>query len=152
MCDEINSETNHPVLKNHLAKMDKTIGTLALIFELVENPDNHNNKISLRSMMLAYNWFDYLKSHAEVIYSVTSHVEEENANLILARKDRLSSVFTARDVYRKRWTGLTTMPDVEIALKELVENRTLIATQKGNIKKYNWVTYADTADTQLKAI
>lgn len=144
MCQGINNQTNHSALQNHLAKMDKTIATLALVFELVNNLNGHNHTISIQSMALAYQWFDYLKSHAEAVYSVANHADEEHANLILARKDKLPNIFTVREIVRKRWMGLASKENVISALNELEEIGMLqkieITQGKGQTTKYRWLT------------
>ena len=99
------SSYNPPVIRAHLGKMNKTIATLALLFELIEG-NGQDMLITGKSMQLACNWFDYLMSHAEAIYSVTYSPELEGAKLILARKNKLPEVFTARDIIRKHWAGL----------------------------------------------
>jgi hypothetical protein len=113
------NECNPPIIRAHLGKMNKTIATLSLVFELVESQGNHNCTISEQSMLLAANWFEYLMSHAEAIYSVACQPDMDGAKLILARKEKLPEFFTAREIVRKRWAGLSKKDSVETALEEL---------------------------------
>jgi putative DNA primase/helicase len=119
---EIRSDQLHPVMQSHLAKMPKTIAGLALLFELI---DGGREKVGKKATTRAILWADYLQSHAERLYSLASGQGMTGAKLILSRRDKLPEIFTARDVQRKSWTGLSTKQAVDDALECLVEHRHL---------------------------
>ncbi len=68
-------------------------------------------------------WCEYLQGHARRLYaSVTDRAQVAAAQLAAQLTDgRLPSPFTARDVYRNEWTGLTEPRAVQGALEGLAE-------------------------------
>ena len=68
-------------------------------------------------------WCAYLQGHARRLYaSVTDRAQVAAARLAAQlTHGRLPSPFTARDVYRNEWTGLTEPRVVQDALACLVE-------------------------------
>ncbi|EJF98839.1 hypothetical protein MEI_00006 [Bartonella vinsonii subsp. arupensis Pm136co] len=111
------SEGNHSEpLQAHLAKMDKTIPSLALIFELIEGG---RFEITLPSLSMALRWSDYLLSHAKRLYAAGDTLTAERAKLIVERCDGLPEVFTARDIYRRCWAHLKDKEAVKQALELL---------------------------------
>jgi hypothetical protein len=78
--------------------------SLALILELV----GHGHEvIGVKATARAIEWADYLKSHAVRLYSIGSLMAENGARLILEHRAQLPECFTAHQVYRKGWVGLT---------------------------------------------
>ncbi|PYE88775.1 YfjI family protein [Phyllobacterium leguminum] len=120
--EEIQTEARNgklsTVLESHLLKMPKTVASLALIFELVEGG---HAEVGPDAMALALGWADYLRSHANRLYSSgNTIVVEDGARLIPERRDMLPEEFTIRDIQRKGWQGLTDR-DVLAAAVELLE-------------------------------
>ncbi|UNE54956.1 YfjI family protein [Bartonella machadoae] len=103
-------------LQSHCAKMDKTIVSLALIFELVEGGRFEINKEALQT---ALRWENYLLSHAKRLYAADDSLTTERANLLIERCNGLPEVFTARDIYRRCWTHLKDKEAVKTALDVL---------------------------------
>ncbi|UNF29775.1 DUF3987 domain-containing protein [Bartonella krasnovii] len=103
-------------LQAHLLKMDKTIPTLALIFELSEGGRFEINRDALERALC---WEKYLISHARRLYAAGDTVTAERAKLIVERCDHLSDVFTARDIYRRCWRSLKDNQAVKQALELL---------------------------------
>ncbi|WP_345117716.1 YfjI family protein, partial [Bartonella jaculi] len=103
-------------LQAHLLKMNKTLPTLALIFELVEGGRFEINKDALQT---ALRWEKYLISHAKRLYAAGDTLTAERAKLIVERCDHLSDVFTARDIYRRCWRSLKDNGAVKQALELL---------------------------------
>jgi hypothetical protein len=114
------------VLESHVLKMPKTVASLALIFELVEGG---REGIRERSMLMALDWADYLRSHANRLYAAGELMTAEGARLILKRRGKLPTEFTARDVYRREWGGLTNLEVVAAAIETLVETNHLRLTK-----------------------
>lgn len=119
---EMRSDTLHPVMQSHLAKMPKTIAGLALLFELI---DGGRTEVGEAATAKAILWADYLQSHANRLYSLSTNTGMTGAKLIHSRLEKLPEIFTARDVLRKNWTGLSTTLEVADALERLVEHRYL---------------------------
>ena len=109
-----------PVIQSHLQKMPKTIASLALIFELIGG--GSDTVVGARATARALNWADYLKSHAFRLYSVGSFMAENAARILLDRRAQLPECFTARQVYRKDWAGLSDSDAAEAAIDVLIQH------------------------------
>jgi len=68
-------------------------------------------------------WCEYLQGHARRLYASVTDQARVAAALLAAQltHGRLPSPFTARDVYRNEWTGLTEPRVVQGALEGLAE-------------------------------
>ena len=117
--NKIRSSDIHPIMQSHLAKMPKTIAGLALLFELIEGGQTAVGEEATQRALL---WADYLESHAARLYSLASDRALEAARTIVSRRNKLPIRFTARDVQRKSWAGLSTVQDVADALECLIEH------------------------------
>ncbi|WP_142415766.1 YfjI family protein [Bartonella massiliensis] len=103
-------------LQAHLLKMDKTIPTLALIFELCEGGRFEINRNALERALY---WEKYLISHAKRLYAAHDTLIAERAKLIVERCDYLPDGFTSRDVYKRNWKCLKDNGTVKQALELL---------------------------------
>jgi uncharacterized protein DUF3987 len=63
----IRSGEAHPALASHLAKYRSLMPSLALLFEVADNADT--SRVSLDHAKQAGDWCEYLKTHAERLYS-----------------------------------------------------------------------------------
>lgn len=106
-----------PTLESHLLKMQKTVASLALIFELV---DGGRDSVGDDATARALDWADYLRTHANRLYAAGATVVEDGARLILDRRLQLPAPFTLRNVHQKGWAGLTDRDTVEAAIDVLV--------------------------------
>lgn len=130
----------HPAMESHLIKMPQTVAALALIFELV---DRQGETVGETATAMALDFSEYLKSHAERLYSVANNAAITGAKLILNRRDKLPIPITLRTIHQKGWAGLTEHQDVRDALDLLLDYRYLIAvtlTDTGGrpTTKYYW--------------
>ncbi len=116
------SEDIHPVLESHLLKMPKTIAGLALLFELISGG---RECVGAVATAMALEWADYLKSHAERLYSSILNVGVDGAYLLLKRKDKLLEPFTARDLCRKKWKGINSIEDTIEVIQCLIDHNYL---------------------------
>ena len=123
------SEALHPALVSHYAKYAKLVPALALIFALIDTPESQG-AIGKNELLRALAWVDYLKAHAERIYSAASRPETSGAHTLLAKiragklSDRdgvLIERFTAREIAIKHWTGLDTPELVRKAAEVLAD-------------------------------
>ncbi|MBS1164723.1 MAG: hypothetical protein H6R00_748 [Proteobacteria bacterium] len=120
--EEIQSEARagnlSPVLEAHLLKMPKTVASLALLFELI---DGGKFEIGRTATLRALAWADYLRSHARRLYASGGTMVEDGARLIVERRGQLPDEFSARDVYRKHWAGLSDGETVADAIELLIK-------------------------------
>lgn len=118
-----------PCLEAHLAKYRSLIPSLALLTHLAERADGG---VGLSALDRAIRWAEYLETHARRIYGHAVQPDVATAKLLLAKlsKGNLQDGFTARDVYRPKWSGLTERQAVEEALALLVDHDYLRSHEK----------------------
>ena len=123
------NKNENPLLRQHFAKFDKLLCGLALIFHLIELADKGGSEryIPLAIFEQALCWVEYLTSHARRIYGLAEN-PSLSAALILGDKlkehkvkNPLEPGFTAYDVKRHHWIGLTHEHDINSALARLEE-------------------------------
>ena len=106
----LRAEEDHPVLLSHLAKYRSLLPALALIFHLIDGVDTGRRRpVSRTAAAQAAAWCEYLAAHARRLYAAVTDAARVAAALLATRlaDGRLASPFTAREVYRQEWTGLT---------------------------------------------
>ena len=106
----------HPAMASHLSKYRKAIPALALIMHLI---DGGTGPVSEDATIQALAWSEYLESHAVRAYASVTNSTASAARSILKRIGELPEQFTARDVYRNQWSGLTDREMVRDALDML---------------------------------
>jgi len=114
---EARSKTLPSALESHILKMPKTVASLALIFDLIEG--DGDDLIGDTAILRALGWADYLRTHANRLYAAGHTMAEEGARLIVERRGQLPELFTARDIHRKQWSGLTDREAVASAIEVL---------------------------------
>ena len=82
-----------PALESHMLKMPKTIASLALYSLSWSMGDEEPS--ALVAAARAFDWSDYLQTHATRLYTSGSVLAENGARLILARRDHLPTPFTS---------------------------------------------------------
>ena len=117
----LRSDELTPYLEAHLAKYRSLIPSLALLTHLAERSAGG---VGLSALDRAIRWAVYLETHARRIYGHAVQTDVAAGKLLLAklRKGALHDGFTARDVYRPQWSGLTERQAVEDALALLVDH------------------------------
>lgn len=112
----------HPAMESHLAKYRKLVPALALIFALVDTPDS-GGLIGEKELLRALAWADYLKTHANRLYSAAMMPEVSGAASLLRKLQSraLEAEFTPSKVAQKGWSGLTTPEAVRRAAQVLIE-------------------------------
>jgi len=120
----------HPIIAQHLAKFDKLLPALALIFHVLDCiANNRRGPVSESATYMAAIWCDYLEAHARRCYGLLID-EGLRAAQALARKvetGKLNDGFTARDVKRPNWRGLSSDQQIESALSWLCDENWLRA-------------------------
>ena len=125
-------------IESHFMKMRKTVCALALIFHLVSEWDEP--EVSLSCLLGALDWCEFLKGHAFRVYGSGRNNTATAASRILQRlrtKD-LTSTFTARELKRREWSGLTDAKTVDSALEMLADHGWLIT--QGRETQGRWTT------------
>jgi putative DNA primase/helicase len=120
----LRAEDDHPVLLSHLAKYRSLMPSLALILHLIDGVDaGVGGAVSPTAAERAAAWCRYLEAHARRLYATVTDRVRVAATLLASRmaRGRLVSPFTARDIYRNDWTGLTEPRVVAEALECLRE-------------------------------
>ena len=109
-----------PCLKSHLSKYRGLIPRLALICHLA---NNDFGPVSAKAIGQALGWAAYLESHALRSYASVTLDNAEAARAIWRRVKRgeLPARFTARDIQRKGWSGLTDKARVATGLAALLD-------------------------------
>jgi len=125
-CVTLRGGDTPPALESHFAKYRKHIPVLALICHLA---DGGTGAVSLEATLRAIAWAEYLEPHARRAYGSGPVAAVQAARLILKRiRDRaLPDAFTARDVYRPQWSGLTDRDTVREALLLLEDHAYLVS-------------------------
>ncbi|MBB4226019.1 YfjI family protein [Variovorax guangxiensis] len=103
---EIRAGDLHPALVAHLSKYRKLVPALSLVFAMIDALDA--GMIQQHHLLRALAWSDYLRSHAERLYSAAVVPETGAAKTLLTkiRAGLLGNAFTPRTVAQKSWAGL----------------------------------------------
>lgn len=112
----------HPSIASHLSKYRKLVPALSLINHLCDGGRGPVTKAAIsRALLLT----DFLESHARRVYSYASRPDFDAAKTILGKlkNGKLAVNFTARDVYRPGWSGLTTAEEAQAAIRLLLDFR-----------------------------
>lgn len=131
----------HSVMAEHMMKYPKTVPSLALIFHLVDCIEHQANlgKIGMNALNAALKWHSMLETHMIRIYSLVTdsasikaaYLSEKLLNMAKSSTDKTDETlwiyggFTARQLMRKGWKGLTDSDDVQNALEVLLEQKWL---------------------------
>ena len=127
---QIIPKEEHAIIQEHLSKFGKLMPALALIFHLVDSVQLGETigGVSLNCVEMAIKWCDYLESHARRIYGMVLHSSTFKANALALKLKKLNNGetwridgFSAREVHRKSWKGLTELSAINDALDLLVD-------------------------------
>ena len=126
---EIRGDELHPALISHLSKYRKLVPALALIFAIVDTPENQT-VIGEGELNRALGWYDYLRKHAERLYSAALVPETTSAQVLLNKlksgklissEGEYLTFFTPRSIAVKSWAGLSSSDEVRKAADLLVD-------------------------------
>lgn len=131
-------DTEHSVIAEHMTKYPKTIASLALIFHLVDCIEFQSDlgAVSLLALKTAIEWHAMLETHMHRIYSLVTDSANIKASYLAEKlkamvkkggdadnkSDWLYCGFTARQLVRRGWKGLTDNDEVLNALEVLTEH------------------------------
>jgi hypothetical protein len=120
----LRAEAEHPVLLSHWAKYRSLMPALALIFQVIDAVDaGTRGPVTRAAAERATAWCTYLEAHTRRLYAMMTDAARVAAAVLASkiRHGRVASPFTARDVYRNEWAGLTEPRVVQAALEGLTE-------------------------------
>ena len=113
----------HPALEAHQSKYRSLMPSLALLFHLIDRIDGQTQtaSVTLDSAAKATAWCSYLLEHAKRVYGMASNAAATQARLLIEKikSGALKDKFTARDVYRNQWAGLTSASETAEPLSML---------------------------------
>jgi len=117
-----------PALESHLSKYKKLMPSLALINHIA---DGGCGPIGSTAITRAECFTDYLETHARRAYGSGQEVEAAAARAILRRIKRgdLIEGFTARDIRRAQWSGLSNIEIIKSGLELLSDLNWIAAIQ-----------------------
>lgn len=120
--NEIRGDELHPAMISHLSKYRKLIPALALVFAMIDTPDS-GGLIHEPELLRALAWGDYLRTHANRLYSAAVTPETGGAAVLLSKVKAglLKDGFKVKDVQQKGWAGLTTTEEVRKATATLAD-------------------------------
>ena len=132
------NEAEHSIIAEHLIKYTKTVPSLALVFHLVDCIEHGTSlgAVNMNALRAALAWCEVLESHMIRIYSTVtdsanikaSYLADKILKIVKKGADKTDTTdwiehgFTARQLIRKGWKGLTDADDVLNALEMLVEH------------------------------
>jgi hypothetical protein len=121
LMNRLRAGDEHPAIEAHLTKYTKVMPGLSLIFHLA---DGGQGAITLASAQRAAAWCDLLEAHARRIYACVTAEKLRAAKALLGKlkAGTLRSPFTAREIYKAGWAGLTERETVEEALATLADH------------------------------
>ena len=135
------NDAEHSIIAEHLIKYTKTVPSLALVFHLVDCIEHGTSlgAVNINALNAALAWCEVLESHMMRIYSTVtdsanikaSYLADKIMKMVKKGADKtdttdwISHGFTARQLIRKGWKGLTYADDVLNALEVLIENNWL---------------------------
>lgn len=129
----------NPSYESHLAKYRSLMPSLALIFHLLEHHnDADDSRLDSDSANLAIKWCEFLDSHAQKIYKVSSSPQKESAKALAhkIKANKVSDKDNLRSIYRHHWSHLDSTEKLDGAIKVLTElNWLRIESQSGKRTK-----------------
>lgn len=105
-------------MESHLVKFRSLAGRLALVLHLA---DDRKGPVSADTLTVALRWCEYLEGHARRIYAPAKDNGLTTAHLILRKRGKLPEIFTARDIHRCGWAGLSERDTIGEGLELLVD-------------------------------
>jgi hypothetical protein len=101
----VRSEAEAPAFRAHLSKYRSLVPSLALIVHLAEGL---RGPVGLEAVLVALEWVKYLEGHAGRVYAGVTGQDATPTRALAAklRSGVLADGFTARDVYRRKWSEL----------------------------------------------
>ncbi|WP_342616575.1 YfjI family protein [Rhodoferax sp. GW822-FHT02A01] len=115
---ELIAKEQNPLMQQHFGKFEKLFCAIALILHLAEG---NVGPVQFESAVRAAAWCEYLAGHARRIYGLVEVGKVSAAKMVSRRiaSGKLHDHFSARELYKKGWAGITSHADAENALRIL---------------------------------
>ncbi|RYE41611.1 MAG: DUF3987 domain-containing protein [Hyphomicrobiales bacterium] len=122
------AKEQNPLMKQHFGKFEKLFCSLALILHLA---DGGSGSIDQGAAIRAAAWCQYLAGHARRIYGLVEAAKVSTASMVGRRliDRKLEDGFTARDVWKKGWSGIASSMQAESALAILEQHGWVVAAE-----------------------
>lgn len=126
---DLRDPNSAPVLLSHLSKYRKLIPALSLVFAMIDTPGS-DQLVDEPELDRAIQWGEYLRTHAERMYSVQTGPDNKKADDLRNKlrtnwfdsSSPATASFTPREIALKGWAGLGTSADVRKAAAVLVDH------------------------------
>lgn len=132
--------SEHPLMEAHLAKYRSLVPSLALVLHLTVADEG---PISYEALERGIAWAEFLEPHARRVFAPGISPDLTAAHAIAARIEAgdIEKSFTARDVYRRGWSGLSTRDAVVAGLKVLEDFYWVYSqkTETGGKPRYDYI-------------
>ena len=122
------AKEQNPLMKQHLGKFEKLFCSMSLILHLAEG---RIGPVRADTALRAAAWCQYLAGHARRVYGLVEAAKVVTAGMVGRRlaEGKLEHGFTARDVVRKGWSGVSNTTQAEMALTVLEHHGWVIAME-----------------------
>lgn len=122
------AKEENPLLVQHFGKFEKLFCSIALILHLASG---HIGPVQEESTLRAAAWCEYLAGHARRIYALIEAAKIGTAKMLSKRiaDGKLKDGFTARDVWKKGWSGIDSTTTAEFTLAILEEHGWVLAIE-----------------------
>jgi putative DNA primase/helicase len=125
----LRDESLHESFVAHLSKYRSLMPSLALLFMLAAWTETAADipRVGIDCARKAAAWCAYLESHARKVYArlMTGGLMSAQVLAEKIQSGALPQLFTARDVYRPQWAGLTGVEEAERAIAVLIDHHWL---------------------------
>lgn len=111
---------HHPAIESHISKYRKLVPALALLDHLILG---QHGDITAESLLRAIHWQRFLFAHAQRSYAAVTSATMDSAKSLSEKiiQGKLNDGFTVRDVYRPKWSLLSTVKEATEAVDVLVD-------------------------------
>jgi Protein of unknown function (DUF3987) len=116
----LRTDDHHPAIESHISKYRKLVPALALLDHLILG---QRGDITAESLMRAIRWQRFLFGHAQRSYAAVTSATMDSAKVLSEKisQEKLNDGFTVRDVYRPKWSMLTTVKEATEAVDILTD-------------------------------
>ena len=110
-----------PAFESHLSKFRSLMPSLALLFHMASACEKR--RVSEQATRCAAAWCDFLEQHARKVYGSELNPDREAAHRLATRirTGAIQDGMSIREIYRKGWSGLGLVDEVDAGLKVLAD-------------------------------
>ena len=137
-------ESEDEVFASFLYKLPKSCSAIALIFHCIENinAEGMPDRIPLETTIQALAYIEVMTTHARRVFALGENRIFSLAQIVLGKikTGKLGTGFTARELKRKHWSGLSSGELIQDALEVLTDYgylKTITSGETKSITKYH---------------